>query len=213
MPRFISMKNFATKKIQLTCQTENRPIPVGRVLGVVHEIETKTGALPTGEVKESKIAHGEFQSVNLDTGEVLEAMSIYLPKYFAEAIERHMRVAKVQTVPFAIEIDCRPTGATIPFAYEVRNLLKKPVDHPLEQMKRALLASGESLKGLPAPVQNVPQLSYTNAVPAIEAPADTADVPPPADPADADPGDEFAEGNETSAATAATHKAKRSAKA
>ena len=191
MPRFISMKNFASKKAQALCITSGQEVPLARVLGVVYEVETKVSKLPDGTTRDSVIAHGEFEGVNLETGEVTSAMSIYLPKYFAEAIARGLK--SVKSLTFAVEISVRPTGASIPFAYEVKNLIARDTAHPMEALKRAMLAQKVDLKGIPGPV-DAPAL-----IPAAiaDAGASVAD--------DSDPGDETApvEGDEGAVAAPA----------
>ena len=115
---------------------------LGQIVGTVYAVKEKTGEV-NGDVTISLLAIGEFEAVVYATGEIMESVSAYLPNYFLEPIKAMLDGGNANHgVTFGVEVCLVPTGKTIPYAYEVRNLAQKIAESPLEVMKRQLAAIG-----------------------------------------------------------------------
>lgn len=142
MKRSLQMKQFASKQDHKDVAFHETPKVLGQVIGRIIAVSEKEGTLPDGERKVSLLALGQFEGSNYGTGEVFEATSAYLPGYYLEVVRAMLEKQGVEAVDFSIEIELVPTGKSIPTAYEVRNLLRRRPDNPLEVMKRELAAAG-----------------------------------------------------------------------
>ena len=148
MARFIASKDFMTPKAKAACIAENKTVVLGQVVGVVYGVTPKTITRPDGEAMTSLQATGEFEGIVYESGEVIESNVMYLPGYFAQLLSDQIaRTKEGGAVQFAVEMLVVPTGKTIPFAYEVRNLL--PPSNLLNNLKAGLAKRG--LLKLPAP--------------------------------------------------------------
>jgi hypothetical protein len=189
MARFISMKNLRSLKAQADLMAAYAAgnttlvVPLAQVVGQVLEVEEKKQPTNDGGIKKSLVAHGEFEAVNFETGETFRAASIYLPKYFAEIIERQLK-ASGSGVVFAAEIGVRYVGpeASIPFSYEVSPLVRDP-HSPVEEMKRQLAKAGLLRLSAPAELPGTALPAPATAPAALPAPASVQGD-------DTDPGDE-----------------------
>lgn len=115
---------------------------LGQIIGTIYTVKEKIGEV-NGDVTRSLLAIGEFEAVIYATGEVMESASAYLPNYFLEAIKATLDAGGASYgITFAVEVVMVPTGKSIPFAYEVRNLAQKVAESPLQAMKRQLQAAG-----------------------------------------------------------------------
>ncbi len=123
---------------------------LGQIIGVVFDVQEKEGTLPDGSKKMSLLAIGDFEAVNYATGEVVNSGAAYLPGYFADTLKGYQKATSGQPVELAVEIILTPTGKPIPTAYEVRPLIKRPADSPLNRIKESLQAAGRLR--LPPPV-------------------------------------------------------------
>src|ERR1700749_4057781 len=145
LKRSIQMKMFADKTLHAEMALAQSKLPtgqfvpsksLGQIIGVIYAVKEKTGVLPNGDEKTSLLAIGDFEAMVYDTGEVMSSTSAYLPGYFAEAAQ-----ALLERTPdgleFAIEVILSPTGKSIPTAYEVRPLLKRAVDSPINRIKQS----------------------------------------------------------------------------
>lgn len=159
--RSIQMRMFKSKTNILKCVTDQIIVPLGQIAGVIYDVVEKPGTLPNGEAKTSLLALGDFQAINYETGEVLEAKAAYLPGYFAEALRSIFIKSGARVAEIGIEICAEPTGLdektnlpkSIPFAYGVKNLIARRAADPLEQLKRRMVAAGMLRLPAPPPVE------------------------------------------------------------
>lgn len=141
MARFLSMKDFADKKAIAKCVAESVEVEMGQIIGHVTHVTTKEGTLPNGDPKVSYAAHGEFEAVNTNTGELLNSGTIYLPDYYARELA-HALEATSGNVLFGVRLSVRPTGKTIPYSWNVTNVTGIARSAPLEGLKRLMHRQG-----------------------------------------------------------------------
>lgn len=158
MRRAIQMKMFTnkTQQAEVALAKEKTPddigtwqIAVGQIVGRVYEVNTRTFEV-NGEPQARIYAVGEFEAVNYATGEVMESTIADLPSYYLEGIRGALARNNGAAVLLGVEIVLAATGKSIPYAYEVRNLVPREADSPLNRIK-ALIASKGKLR-LPPPV-------------------------------------------------------------
>lgn len=162
MKRSIQMKMFATKVQQAEVALarekgepeEKWKIGVGQIVGRIFEVNERENELPDGQMKTSLVAVGEFEAVIYGTGEVMESITAYLPGYYLESVRGALKQG-AGAVVVGIEVVLTATGKGVPYAYEVRNLVPREADNPINRVK-ALLAKTGRLR-LPPP-QELPVL-------------------------------------------------------
>lgn len=162
MKRSLQMKIFFTdvqkSEIALAKAKGEAPekceIAGGTIIGRIFEVKEKQSELPNGDLNTSLVAIGEFECVNYATGEVFEAPAAYLPGYYLEgakaALERFS--GDGTAIELAVEVLAVATGKAVPVAYEVRNLIPREADSPMNKLKARLAATKKGLRGLPPPV-------------------------------------------------------------
>lgn len=164
MKRSLQMKMFASEtdhlevglEFQKTKDATKATKVLGQVIGQIFDVKEKLGRLPNGEQKVSLQAIGDFEAVNYKTGEVWNSSAAYLPGYFLETVQSMLKLPETHAIDFAIEIVLTPTGKPAPAiqtAYEVRNLIRRRPENPLNRMKQELAAAGRLR--LPPPTENV----------------------------------------------------------
>lgn len=141
LKRSLQMKMFSSKKIQGRVIAEEKSIALGQVIGTIFAIKEKVGTLPNGETKVSLLAFGDFEAVNYETGEVFQSTAAYLPGYYLETAAEMLKASNSGALLIAIEIVLVPTGKNIPVAYEVRNLVRRRPNSPLNMLKAELAAT------------------------------------------------------------------------
>ena len=165
LKRSIVMKMFFTdkQKAEINLAKANGDPPEkcevvgGTIIGRIFEVKEKQGELPNGEISVSLVAIGEFECVRHDTGEVWEAPAAYLPGYYLESAKAALeKSGDNEAIQMAAEVLCVATGKAVPFAYELRNVLPREVNSPMNQLKARLAKAGKLHKGLPPPVKHEP---------------------------------------------------------
>jgi hypothetical protein len=192
MPRFISMKNFRDNAVMGKCIAETGQMiaktptgyageAVGQIVGHVTHVETKQGTNADGSPSTSFAAYGEFEAVVYSTGQVIESGCVYLPKYYAVEMQKALGTGATQSgnLLFGVEISMVPTGAMIPYSWDVKNVTGVARSRPLHDLKRLMAQRG--VLRLPAPVA----LPDENPVGVTYDPAPVASLPAP-DPVAAD---------------------------
>lgn len=171
MRRAIQMKMFTnkTQQAEVALAKEKTPddmaswqIPVGQIVGRVYEVNERTFEV-NGEPQMRLYAVGEFEAVNYATGEVMESTVADLPGYYIESIRGALARNNGAAVLLGVEIVLSATGKSIPYAYEVRNLVPREADSPLNRIKMSIASKGKLR--LPPPV----------ALAAIDPPEDVAE--------------------------------------
>jgi hypothetical protein len=176
MRRAIQMKMFTnkTQQAEVALAKEKTPddlaswnVPVGQIVGRVYEVNTRTFEV-NGEPQERIYAVGEFEAVNYATGEVMESTIADLPAYYLEGIRGALARNDGAAVLLGVEIILAATGKSIPYAYEVKNIVPREADSPLNRLKAAIAAKGKLR--LPPP-QAMKPIDPPEAAEAAEEPA------------------------------------------
>jgi hypothetical protein len=156
LKRSIQMKFFAGKntvkrvsiasaKIKAGETPEGTPDAVivgGQIIGQIFDVKEKLGTLPDGTEKVSLLAMGEFEATNYETGEVITSAAAYLPTYYLETVQSMLAKDASASLVFAVEISIMATGKSIPYAYEVKNLVRRRPDNPLNALKAEMAKAG-----------------------------------------------------------------------
>jgi hypothetical protein len=149
--RSIQMKMFATDKEKAEVALAFQSTPddlsshqrvVGQIVGVAYDV-LESDFEVNGEPQKKLYAAGEFEAVVLRTGEVLEAPSCDLPKYYLEALRGALARNNGAQVLLGVEIVLVATGKNIPVAYEVRNIVPREADSPINRIKAAIASKGK----------------------------------------------------------------------
>ena len=119
---------------------EVRTLPLARILGVATGIKVK-------EDKNSGYVHiaivGEFEGINMHTGEVFRAAVLYLPAGIHELLEGPLRANKDASIEFALDIAAVRATNAAGYSYAA-----KPHVEARENDKMAALRN--SMPALPA---------------------------------------------------------------
>lgn len=157
--RSIQMKMFATDREKAEVALAFQATPddlashqrvVGQIVGVCYDVLESVFEV-NGEPQTKLYAAGEFEAVVLRTGEVLEAPAADLPRYYLEALRGALARNNGAQVLLGVEIVLVATGKNIPVAYEVRNIVPREPDSPINRIKAAILAKGKDRLRLPPP--------------------------------------------------------------
>ena len=181
LKRSIQMKMFASKEDHREVGFKNAPKVLGQLVGQIFDVKEKTGTLPNGETKMSLLAIGEFEGMNYATGEVFQSTSAYLPGYYLETVQSMLEKGNANAILFAIEIVLTPTGKNIPTAYEVRNLVRRRPDNPINLLKAEMAAAGRLRLPKPNNVQAAIEGEVLTLTPELEGDPTEVDVPEPDD--------------------------------
>jgi hypothetical protein len=131
--------------------SEAEPLTLGQIVGRIASVDIREITREDGSVDTIWSGIGEFEGAIYSTSQVVESPSANLPRYYLEGAKALLDKG-ADAVLVAIEIVLVATGKQIPVAYEVRNLIPREADNPINRMKLALQRSGK-LKGLPPPIR------------------------------------------------------------
>jgi hypothetical protein len=126
-------------------------LPVGQIVGRIFEVNERLFDVG-GEPQTRIYAVGEFEAMNYATGEVFESTVADLPSYFLESVRGALARNDGAAVLVGIEIVLCATGKSIPYAYEVRNLVPREADNPLNRIKALMAKKGTLRLPPPAPI-------------------------------------------------------------
>jgi hypothetical protein len=168
LKRSIQMSFFATKsdhlKVGLAFTDDKSPTKgdaaksskvLGQIVGFIGAVDTREGTLPDGTPSTSMVGIGEFEAMNYETGEVVQSLAAYLPRYYLEVAKASLERTGVAGLEVAVELVLVPTGKGVPTAYEVRNLVQREIESPIERLKRKLQSSNRLRLPPPQPVTNL----------------------------------------------------------
>lgn len=155
--RSIQMKMFTNKVQQqevALARAKDEPqdkwaVPVGQVIGEVYEV-LESVFEHNGQPTTKLYAVGDFEAVVYATGEVIASPQADLPAYYLESVRGALKRNAGASLLFGAEIVLTATGKTIPYAYEVRNLVPREASSPLNRLKAAIAKTGKLR--LPPPV-------------------------------------------------------------
>jgi hypothetical protein len=109
------------------------------VIGICNGV--KTGMSTYGEWL---ALTGQFEAMNLDTGEAYVAPQVFLPEPLNGLIAAKVRTpdenGQPVSVKFAVEVGIKPSKTTLGYEYTVRELVDASEDDPLAGLRKALPA-------------------------------------------------------------------------
>lgn len=95
-------------------------VTVGRIFGVAMGYEDKVNTLPNGELSESIVLKGVFQSESYLTGELSEASNVYFPMAYAEKVKAlFLANPDIKIIEVDTDIGLEATGKTIPYEWVI----------------------------------------------------------------------------------------------
>lgn len=93
---------------------------LGRVYGVAMDYKVKVNALPNGGTAESTCLQGKFQIENFVTGELSDAVEIYLPDAYSMQVRAMMAADEsIKVVEVDVDVGVEATGKTIPYEWVI----------------------------------------------------------------------------------------------
>ena len=137
----LSIKTMGCKPER--AKSEDKSIPLYRVIGIA------TGVKQVKDVRGEMIfgATGNFEGVNLETGEVYQSGVLYLPGGAHELLISALQSEDAESVEFALEVSAEPAKNPIGYSYKARMLEKPKMADPLIELRKHLAG----VKALPAP--------------------------------------------------------------
>ena len=127
-------------------KAEKKRVHLARIIGVATGTKLKTDQ--AGEPIVAVI--GQFEGTNVETGQVAQSATLYLPGGIQEVIEAAVdsREDKNAAVPFALDIFAKPDNNKAGYTYDVE-FIQKPAGRvdPLEALRNATAEA----KALPKP--------------------------------------------------------------
>lgn len=123
---------------------EKKAVSLARVYGIASGTRVKTAA--NGDAHYPIL--GDFEGVNLETGEVFKSGTLYLPAGLHEMIYEPLSRGS-DPIEFGIEVSAIPAENPIGYSYTAKQLYKPAAADPLEKLRG--IAGPSSAKALPAP--------------------------------------------------------------
>lgn len=133
------IKKISAKTIIGTVSPPEKATALYTVIGIANGI--KTGMSAYGEWL---ALTGQFEAVNLETGEAYVAPQVFLPEPLQGLIAAKVRTpdenGKTPSVQFAVEVGIKPARSTMGYEYTVRELVDASDSDPLADLRKALPA-------------------------------------------------------------------------
>lgn len=93
---------------------------LGRVFGVAMDYKVKVNQLPNGQTAESTCLQGKFQIESFMTGELSDAVEIYLPDAYSMQVRAMMAADEtIKVVEVDVDVGVEATGKTIPYEWVI----------------------------------------------------------------------------------------------
>ena len=134
----MTLKGMGCKPAQAA--SDGKRVPLARIYGYAAGVKAKEDS--TGNVHQAII--GQFEGVNLNTGEVFRSGVLYLPGGIHELLAKPAAENNAN-VQFALEIHAIPAGNPIGYSYSAKSLLPVTARGPLDDL-RTTLALGHEKK-------------------------------------------------------------------
>lgn len=118
MKQFIPSTDFIVKNV--VAHGKGTRVTLGRVYGVATGFFIKTNILPDGKQTTSTVLNGMFQAESYLTGELSEAVQVYLPAAYADKVKAIMESdPSIKVVELDCDIGLEATGKPIPYEWVV----------------------------------------------------------------------------------------------
>lgn len=131
--------------------------PLARIFGKVSDVKTKESQTIAGSIEVAFI--GNFEGINLETGEVFRSGRLYLPKGISELMEKTFEQLRKQDknadVSFAFEIRSVKASNPIGYSYEAQALQSAQKMDELAHLRN-------SIKQLPVAGATFPEKKLTD---------------------------------------------------
>lgn len=105
----ITLKGIGCKPAAVTALPAGEKWPLARIYGVLGETRFKDSVALPGSVELMLV--GEFEAINLETGEVFRSGKLYLPPGIAELMQKTL-----------IKLQSEDEKASVEFAFEIRTV-------------------------------------------------------------------------------------------
>jgi len=133
------IKKISAKTIVGDVSPPEKATALYTVIGIANGI--KTGNSTYGEWL---ALTGQFEAVNLETGEAYVSPQVFLPEPLQGLIAAKVRTpdenGKMPSVQFAVEVGFKPSKSTFGYEYTVRELVDSSDNDPLADLRKALPA-------------------------------------------------------------------------
>lgn len=136
----ITMASIGCKPsaVSLLPDGENE-LPIARLYGTLdkvgHQDDKNTGTPFTFFV-------GNFEAINMQTGEVFKSGKMFLPKGISELVESEVTKNPGADIAFAFEVRSIKANNPIKYSYKVLPLVSPTVADPLKILRDKVLAAG-----------------------------------------------------------------------
>jgi hypothetical protein len=151
----LGLDGQTVKKLVLGLAEGTTKVPVARFYGTVSRVAIQNDKMGTGQTYTQFI--GNFEGVNLVTGEVVQSARMYLPDGASQALENQVSELqsknKTAITQFAFEIRAvkASTKQGMGYAYETAAILKPTQADPISAMRQAVSAATAPKAGADAP--------------------------------------------------------------
>lgn len=138
------------------CIKAEKTIDLAKIYGVVNESK------PVDGMKDGKLSYqffGNFEAINLQTGEVFQSTKLFLPKVVEDLLETTLRPTgkeKLESVRFAFQIAATPGESPVGYIFKAANLMKLQENDPLAAMREELAAASKPAPAVPATQAQAP---------------------------------------------------------
>lgn len=133
------IKKISAKTIVGTVTVPEKATPLYTVIGIANGI--KSGMSTYGEWL---ALTGQFEAMNLESGEAFVAPQVFLPEPLNGLIAAKIRTpdenGQPVSVRFAVEVGVKPAKTTMGYEYTVRELVDASENDPLADLREALPA-------------------------------------------------------------------------
>jgi len=117
-----------------------KAVALARIIGVVSRAK-----VVESDFGPSNRLIGQFEAVNLDTGEVFAAGQCFLPGGYDESLAAAANMDSSEGVSFGVEIGAKPAKSSIGWEYTMKPIVAQAGADPLAALR------DEGFKQLPAP--------------------------------------------------------------
>lgn len=153
MSDLIAKITIKTLGVQPEAHSIKEQVDLARIYGVARLAKEMVGKMTdSGDVQTSVRFLGEFEAVNLHTGEVFNSAKLYLPKFLEEMLHTAIVADKEQNgVQFAFQVSVKPGKSPVGYVFIAQSLLAPKENNVLADMRKSFPALAAPAKALPKP--------------------------------------------------------------
>lgn len=150
----ITIKGIGCKPQAVTAMADGAVHTMCRIYGVLNKVQEKESMVNPGSMEVALL--GEFEAVNLETGEVFRSGKLYLPGSLSDILrsnlDKYKDEEKTATVQFAFEIATVHASNPIGYSYQTRAISGARKVDALAAIRQQILAlpAADVVKKTPA---------------------------------------------------------------